>query len=787
MRLRPVVWLVPFLASGGCSRDTSLPASTPPHLVSVSPSSAYAGQVLTLTGTGFASDASANTVTFPQATARAETATETGITVRLPVDAGSGAVSVTTLGGTSNAIDGFHYLGAGQLAAGRVVSEAPLIHQPRRLMAVRGAVYLDSTLASGVIALDDPGLYVPGGARQGTAVGGGYLYTVDLYNNDPTSNQTVDIVQFDPAHPSTPARLRVGMDAFDSIGYVTGGTYGNRVIAVGPESTSSRALDLWTLDPDLSTPTAGAGPYSIGVCSPSSRPYDFVSPLAVSPGIALFAATPCAATDTRELVLLNLSMLTVTQIADPSHVLDLSSVPLAVGYTSLGWTAAVGLANGRIGIIGNLTGGNPTFAPYEIDTFSSSMVESLFFTTESSSAASFQLLATKREEGIVLGIDVSSLKTTVAPTVTWSVQVNQPTYMTMTGGHLYVASAADNTVTVIDPVAQRQVGSGAAHVTPGSNDGYGGLTFFRRVTGEGIGENLPDAVYMLMQNPHGSLRYGLSTLPPLVADPGYSLLFTATNPYDGVIWEADASGVWPVGGRIENPPDFYPMPATPRRIAFTEGYAVVGHDAGVSVAETGKVAGVVWQGVDLAGGDSNFQISAVGVLSGSVVYAAVRMKEAGIYRDAILTWSLEDLKAGSADLHGIWITDQDGKGGLLASVILEGALWVFWYDAQDSIKASQIEPAGGGSADPNLGTTIADAPLISNATVSPNGRTFVDWEPGFRRDGSDIHLRSTDPNAAFQEMGFLHFNGQISGITFDVSGERLFVATRDPDELFEIQ
>lgn len=75
---------------------------------------------------------------------------------------------------------------------------------------------------------------------------------------------------------------------------------------------------------------------------------------------------------------------------------------------------------------------------------------------------------------------------------------------------------------------------------------------------------------------------------------------------------------------------------------------------------------------------------------------------------------------------------------------------------------------------------------FSNATVSPNGRTIVHWEPGFR-GGADLHVNSADPATGFAEIGFVHFEATIGGFTFDTRGERLYLLTRSPDRLYVIE
>jgi hypothetical protein len=439
--------------------------------------------------------------------------------------------------------------------------------------------------------------------------------------------------------------------------------------------------------------------------------------------------------------------------------------------------AAVGLSNGKVAIA-DLDLATPAFEAGEIDTYSPSSCEALFFSPDG-----LQLLVTKPSDDIILGVDLATRK------VAWSVQATQPTQMATRAGLVHVASRVDNRVLILDPVARRQVGAIRADVVPGSSDAYGGLAFMPGSPDPALAQYLPDALYFPTSHPAALLRYGLGFMSPLVSTTTFPPRFTFMNPVDQVVWAAGQ-----VGPPDIVPPDVYPLPATPRKAAFTaehlvamdSGHLLVGHDAGLSLVQAGLLAAQQWNGVtlELAG------YSSVGFLPGGAAYATASLWDGTSYCDGLVGWTLDRLKAGDAGLRGGWFCDAaTGLGRITASAVLEEGLWVFHDDQQGTSSAYLVDPAwnaGPTTPSPLLVDGVPYAPAMSNATPSPNGRTIAHWEPGFR-GGTDLLIHSADPATSFASIGFLHFEGTISGFTFDSSGERLFLLTRAPDRLYLIE
>jgi hypothetical protein len=82
----------------GCKKNNPVPA---PAITAISPSTGLAGAAVTISGSGFNTTASANTVKFNGAAAVVTSASSGSLVVTAPVGGSTGAVTVTTTGGTA--------------------------------------------------------------------------------------------------------------------------------------------------------------------------------------------------------------------------------------------------------------------------------------------------------------------------------------------------------------------------------------------------------------------------------------------------------------------------------------------------------------------------------------------------------------------------------------------------------------------------------------------------------------------------------------------------------------
>lgn len=102
-----------FCLFTGCGKGGSTPEPTPPvaaKITSLSPASGTPGTIVTLTGTGFSTTAANNKVLFNGKEAAITAATSTELTVTVPADAGTGAVTVSVNGATVAAGPVFTYI-----------------------------------------------------------------------------------------------------------------------------------------------------------------------------------------------------------------------------------------------------------------------------------------------------------------------------------------------------------------------------------------------------------------------------------------------------------------------------------------------------------------------------------------------------------------------------------------------------------------------------------------------------------------------------------------------------
>jgi RHS repeat-associated protein len=89
-------------ASATSDTFTKDPPAPKPVVTGTAPTVGGPDTTVTITGSGFASDPAANTVTFGRTRAKVTAATATSLTVKVPAAAGSGSVSVRTSGGTAS-------------------------------------------------------------------------------------------------------------------------------------------------------------------------------------------------------------------------------------------------------------------------------------------------------------------------------------------------------------------------------------------------------------------------------------------------------------------------------------------------------------------------------------------------------------------------------------------------------------------------------------------------------------------------------------------------------------
>jgi hypothetical protein len=113
---------------------------------------------------------------------------------------------------------------------------------------------------------------------------------------------------------------------------------------------------------------------------------------------------------------------------------------------------------------------------------------------------------------------------------------------------------------------------------------------------------------------------------------------------------------------------------------------------------------------------------------------------------------------------------------------VDGEAWAFLRDLTSlEPQAARLEPGG-------FGQPIQRLADDGDALASPNGRTLVTWGPGpFGGGTSLLHLWSLDPAAGFPELASVGLDGAVAGLSYDATGERLYVVTRRPNLVLVLQ
>jgi hypothetical protein len=764
--LRTSAALVAAALFAACSHDLSLQVPTGPVVQALTPTSAFSGQVLRIRGTGFDLDPTSNLVVFPGAQARAHALSGGDLLVRVPANAGSGTVSVTNSLGSSAPVSGFTYRGRGELRDLRVVQQTPLLHAPRRLFSIAGRLLADSILVAGIIDVDDPSFFVVGGGRQIPSVGGGAVYAMDMDYLNGTLRRA------DATTGAVLASRAVGIYTVDTVAYVSG-----KLLATGPSPTSDR-LAMWTLDP-ISLDTT-AGPFD------TTAWFGFaIPPRDLGDGRAAFAVMldPTYGRSLRVgLADVTGAGPTYEDLGDGGHVFDYDTIAFAVGQGprtqfgagATGPLAAVGLSSGDVAIV-DLT--SKQFETAEIKTYSPDPVHSVLFVPElvgTVRTVRAQLIATKPSADVVIGIDLATRE------VAWSVSTTRPTRMTLhSDGLVYVASDADDRLVVIDPAKQAAVSARSIDVGPGTVDGYGGLAFAGRTADASVSMFLTDAVYFPIARPHRALRYALGDLRPIVAQTQYPPEFLLATPDYSMIL-ANTQGIEvadAVGGSV-----FAATPAAPIRIATSGNQILVGTNDGFSLVESQT-------GGTLAEYDGPYfpfdSLAAVGFTQAGSPWAIGSFWDGQAESWVLAGWPMADIRSGTGIPHGVYL---DGPA---TGLQLDQGLWVFQNQGPLSLRGTAyLVPTTWVGTTDTFSTNVVIAPVVTNGIPSPNGRTFVHWRTKVSPDGretADLYVRSCDDATGFVQLGYFSLDGPVAGVTFDDTGERLFVVTRSPDQLLVIQ
>ena len=742
---RALVVALAVLVLAGCAKDLELPPlSTAPVLSSLTPPRAWAGQLVTLGGTGLDPEPSANVVTFAGATARGVRFEGGALVVRVPDDAGSGPVIVTNGRGTSVPFGALEYLGLGEPRRRAVSTSRSILHRPAAVHAVGGDVFVHSSLYGGLLKAGAGTFSSPPAALTAAAPWKGALYTVEQAGRD------AQLTRIDAASGAASAPLSLPFAPTQLLAM----RVPNVIVAITSAGPQLAAWDLETLGTVIAPTALPVADFSAAADLGDGRAvvfglddaFDFrlflvdigatptlgpIPPPAVADGALGFAEIP----------------------ATPGLAVAFSDRWDASGISTGEPLAAVSLASGDLAVA-RLGAAGPAFLG-TIETFSPSAVAAL-----AGAATLPVVLATKPDDDLSIGVDL------VSQQVLWSVPGSAPGPASATGDVALVANAADDDVSVVNLATGFKIARVSFDVRPGAP---GAATFgaaLALLPRDPTSDSSEDALYVPADGFPALLELPLGGGAARCVLRGAGIGPVAASSAPGV-WAARSgapSAVETLPGRPPAAGVPVPLPGVtaPGWLVAGGPGVLVGHDAGFSL---------------LAGGSA---------LAGTAaIPGATALHGLGFAPDGRI-WAVPQV--GDDAVAQLWDPSQIGTGGAPARATalpdglsssaawLEDGLWVLG--------------AGRPAAATLLGPDLAIArtvPLTSGtpaiAAVSPNGRLLVERTIGGPAGETLLRFYRADPDAGFPLIDQIVIEGNVEGLTFDGSGERLWIVTRSPDRV----
>ena len=525
---------------------------------------------------------------FPRAAVAGLARTAAGLLVRVPADAGSGAVSVTTSRGAGPPLDGFGYRGLGQLRTGLVAQAAPLVHRPVALLAEGGDLLLDSSLLGAVVRAGDPALLLPHLARVPPAAGGGAVYWVDggwrLHRRELAGGAEVSL--------DVAARIP------DFLAYLHPPAGPDRLLAFGrdPGGTFLTLHDPLTL---------------AVIAAPVAFPYSLEAPPAdLGDGQVAGVARPEAGGAPLLLAILPTGGVTVLPTGGAIGPTPVPGVALAAGPTSLGPTAAVGLEDGAVEV--RSTGAGAVVLP----ALSPTPVAALALSGD-------VLVVARTADGTVTGTDLSS-------GATWGLVLDEPSRLAAAGGLVWIASDSSDVLTAVDGATGQVRARLPAGLAPGAAGGLGGAAFMPADALAGVEPSL----LLVTGAPPALVDWRLGVLGPAGTPTAFPPGQVVADPAAGRIWVLGGAAVAALEGGVEVLRADLPAPAS-RAIAAAGGLLVAHADGLAFVDGAGGVHPLVT--------GAALPVALAEGRDGRVLYAATVAGE-----DHLMTFVPEVLSSGGA-------------------------------------------------------------------------------------------------------------------------------------------
>jgi hypothetical protein len=748
----------------GCSRDVEVPEPTrAPRIDAFSPRSAYAGEWMTIAGSGFDPDPQGNLVQFARASARAESVGNGTIGLRVPGDAGSGQFTVTTRGGISSpsptALD---YRGLGELRARAVAGEEAILHKPYRVLALQGETFLHSDLLLGILRYRDPTFVAATAVSIDSAAWASAPSVVWLESSAGESSRLV-------------RESAYGTQAFSNLGYSAG--FGPIVAMRGDGGGLPDTVVVFQheLDPPYTTSVA-LHQLSDLTSLPGYYPYP-----ALLTSTAFEHLRGCVDAGAGELACL------VRERADPP-------TPLRLARISFVPSIAVAVLPHSPALAPLVAPGIPPDLPFCADPLSREVVAPL-------------------DDGSLLVLDLTTPG--LAYTVGTGSRTPGRSLACIGGGRVLVSKRDDDLLTHLDFRTGRILWSADVPKASHADVDPTGATSVVHAVGE------KDNFVRLLDLGTGTLlaRRSFDVLPGRVEAPdalldrtaidgaGWyqksgedpNLAFATTAPRGVVEWPLTAKrelGVFPHFGQAPDALGAFSWIDRDGYVLLREqqfapewsvplgGTAQLGVDAPTYVyfGTTAGLEAVSWSG-------AVHQVSAVP----SAEFTSLGLVEEGGVRDAhvvaavrsggtwgVRMWTRDEAIGGSAAGQS-WPSPGSGARMIAAAAILDGSLHAFYWDG-GTLHAVDLDSDLVARSD----TALEDS-FYSIIAVSPNGRTFVSWDfQPFSRDTSVV-IWSSDATAGFPRLATIPVPGQVSAAAFSGTGEQLYVVTRGPDRIVVLE
>ena len=410
-----------------------------------------------------------------------------------------------------------------------------------------------------------------------------------------------------------------------------------------------------------------------------------------------------------------------------------------------------------------------------VDTFSPNLIESIV-----AAASTPIFVATKPGDDLAVAFGSNGalrwFVDAASPTVAASVSLPGLGVLP-TIDYAFVAGDGDNNVLVVDIATGQRVSRISFDVRP-SAKGYAGAAVFVPSATGGDG----DVVFPATAFP-GLVRLPLGTAPPAAISRSADIAFVAAAPDTATLWAAAAGDPPQVEGWVGFSDGAFgqyvraALSAPPQWIAAKGTTVAVGHDAGLTLVDSSATQAGVADAATIPG-ISGPTFLGLGFTPDGNVWALVT--GSSVADPLVSVTEVQLWEPGAIVSGGLPTATWPVPWNSHTAAWLEDGLWIFGSDDAGLRHGVLLSAALG-----EVRTVGASDRLGEIHAVSPNGRLLVCRESTTAL-GFPVRFFRADPDAGFPEVGSLVFDAAVEALTFDATGERLYVLTQLPDALITI-